>query len=240
MSAMLRGVLSQKSWRLEEVLVPAAIVWVLASMGVLSLCFPATGAALPGLSTLWGTVLVVQLPIGLLIHRFLRRHGTDWISGFGFRQPLRPALWAWVAGGVASNVVVLLAVNLGVQQLLHRLGGRTDLQAAVLALQGGSTAVKGTIAFTAIVLAPLIEEPLFRGILYQVGRDAGHPRLGLLASSMVFGVVHGNLPTLLPLTLFGAYQCWLYERTGNLLACILTHAGFNAVFVVLTLAGIKG
>lgn len=237
---MLRAVLSQKSWRLEEVLIPAGVVWVLAAMGLLSIWLPNANHTLPGLSTLWGTVLVIQLPIGLLIHRFLRRHETDWNRGFGFREPARPGLWWWVAGSVIACVSVLLVVNLGMQRLLQQFGGRTDLQAAVLALQNGPWTIQVTIAFTAIVLAPVIEEPLFRGILYQSCRDAGHPRLGLLATSLVFGIVHGNLPTLVPLTLFGGYQCWLYERTGNLLACILTHAGFNAVFVVLTLTGVPG
>jgi len=237
---MLPGVLSQKSWRLEEVLIPAGIVWVLAAMGVLAIWSPASSAVLPGLSTLWGTVLVIQLPIGLLIHRFLRRHATDWHRGFGFTQPTRPGLWIWVPVSVVGCVLILLGVNLAMQHLLLKLGWRTELQSAVLALQNGPWSVKATIAFTAVVLAPVIEEPLFRGILYQSCRDAGHPRLGLIGTSLVFGVVHGNLPTLVPLTLFGAYQCWLYERTGNLLACILTHAGFNAVFVGLTLAGVPG
>ena len=237
---MLIPVLSQKSWRLEEVLIPAGVVWVLAAMGILAIWIPNTNPALPGLSSLWGTVLVIQFPIGVLIHRFLHRHDTTWEIGFGFRQQPRPGLWIWVLASVAGCVTVLLGVNLGIQQLLLKVGWRTDLQAAVLALQSGSWAVKATISFTAIVLAPVIEEPLFRGILYQSCRDAGHQRAGFVLTSLVFGLVHGNLPTLVPLTLFGAYQCWLYERTGNLLACMLTHAGFNAVFVGLTLAGVTG
>lgn len=231
-------VLSTKSWKLEEVLIPAALVWVLASLGLLAIWSPGTTASLPSLSTLWVTALVIQLPIVLLVHRFLRRHGTGWTLAFGFSQRTQPRLWIWVIGSVVGCAVVLTGVSLGIQELAKLSGWKAGLQSTVLALQNGSAGVKATIAFSAIFLAPVVEEPLFRGILYQSCRDAGYRRSGWVLTSLIFGVVHGNLPSLLPLTLFGAYQCWLYERTGNLLACILTHAGFNAVFVGLILAGL--
>lgn len=208
-------------------------------MGIWSIFLPTTPAGPPSLAPLWAAVLVLQVPVLLLIHRFLLRHGTGWIAGFGLRVRPLPKLLGWVGGSVFLCVVTLLAVNVFMQALTKRLGWQSDLQSVVLALQNGSVAVKATIAFTAIVLAPIVEEPLFRGILYQSCRDAGHRWAGLVLTSLIFGVVHGNLPTLLPLSLFGAYQCWLYERTGNLLVCILTHAGFNAVFVLLTLTGIS-
>ena len=234
---MVRPVLARKSWRLEEVLIPATAIGLLTAVGLLSLFAHKTESPPSGMGMLWASVVVFQFPLLLLVHRFLHRHGENWVHGFGFDLPTRPALWLWVVGGVAGCVTSLLAVNWGMQWLMQYLGWPAGLQSAVEALQNGTWGVRASIAFTAVGLAPLVEEPLFRGILYQTCRDAGYRRSGLWFTSLVFGLVHGHLPSLLPLTLFGAYQCWLYERTGNLLACILTHAGFNAVFVVLTLTG---
>ncbi|HOB32537.1 MAG TPA: CPBP family intramembrane metalloprotease, partial [Verrucomicrobiota bacterium] len=43
------------------------------------------------------------------------------------------------------------------------------------------------------------------------------------------GVIHANLKTFIPLTVLALVMTLLYERTGNLLAPIATHATFNAV-----------
>jgi hypothetical protein len=80
-----------------------------------------------------------------------------------------------------------------------------------------------------VITAPLVEEVLFRGLLYVSVKQAGHPRIALWGVAVLFGLSHGHLPTLVPLTLFGLILTWLYERTNNLLAPIAAHAGFNAV-----------
>lgn len=220
--------------------IPLALVSVLVLAGLVSLVSPRRDPSEPSAASVWAVMLVIQGPILLLTHWFLRRHGLGWKDGFGFDVRPRPQLWIWVAGSILGSVLVLLGVNLALQELLTHSGGRPDLQDGIRALESGPTGVQIAIAFAAIVMAPLVEEALFRGILYQWMRDAGHPRLSLVLTSVTFGLVHGHLPTLLPLTLFGGYLCWLYERTGNLLACILTHAGFNGVFVLLTLIGAAG
>lgn len=232
--------LSAKFWRGPEMVIPVALVSVLVLAGLVSLVSPRPDPSVPSAVSVWTVMLVIQGPILLLTHWFLRRHGMGWKDGFGFGLHPRPRLWIWITGSILGSVLVLLGVNLALQQFLTHFGGRPDLQDGIRALESGPPGVQVAIAFAAIVMAPLVEEALFRGILYQWIRDAGHPRLALVLTSVTFGLVHGHLPTLLPLTLFGAYLCWLYERTGNLLACILTHAGFNAVFVVLTLIGAAG
>ena len=229
-----------KSWRASEMPIPLAVVMMLTLGGAAGLAFRRPSESLPSVGSIWVTVLVIQVPVILMVHRFLRRHGVGWVDGFGFRQGSRAALMGWVLGGIAGSVVVLQGVNLAMVELLRRLGVPADLQASVRALQTGPAAVKVSVALTATILAPLMEESLFRGILYQWVRDTGHRRVAMILTSVVFGVVHGNLPSLVPLAFFGGYLCWLYERTGNLLACILTHAGFNAVFVGFLLAGCSG
>ena len=70
---------------------------------------------------------------------------------------------------------------------------------------------------------PLVEEVLFRGILYPSVKQLGYPRLALWGTSLFFGLIHSNLMTFVPLTVLSLLLVWLYERTGNLLAPILTH-----------------
>jgi membrane protease YdiL (CAAX protease family) len=79
--------------------------------------------------------------------------------------------------------------------------------------------------FLAAALAGFSEELLFRGLL--------QPRLGLLATSAVFGILHGPSRGLLPLAAWaggaGYVLGLLYRATGNLLLPTLVHALYDLV-----------
>ena len=83
----------------------------------------------------------------------------------------------------------------------------------------------------ACVLAPFLEEMLFRGIilrsfLHQYSRTAS-----ILGSSLLFGVAHLNIYQFVTAFIAGIVLGWLYERTRSLWPCILLHAAGNT-FVV--------
>jgi membrane protease YdiL (CAAX protease family) len=93
-----------------------------------------------------------------------------------------------------------------------------------------------TLGAAAILLAPLAEEILFRGILYPAIKQAGYPHLALWGTVLLFAAVHMNAVTFLPLAVLALLLTALYERTNNLLAPIFAHALFNALnFVTLFL-----
>ncbi|MCC5831226.1 MAG: CPBP family intramembrane metalloprotease [Phycisphaeraceae bacterium] len=89
-----------------------------------------------------------------------------------------------------------------------------------------------------IILAPILEEIIFRGMMHQsigsmIGTD--HRRLVLIMAALAFTVVH--LPALHTPWMMGQLFIlalalgWLYERTGSLWPCILMHAMFNLLNV---------
>jgi membrane protease YdiL (CAAX protease family) len=80
----------------------------------------------------------------------------------------------------------------------------------------------------AILLAPFVEEVVFRGILYPSIKQSGFHRLALWGTSFFFALTHSNLMILLPLTLLAIVLTLLYETTNNLIAPIVTHSLFNA------------
>ena len=93
----------------------------------------------------------------------------------------------------------------------------------------------GLLAFVLItvVLAPLGEELLFRGVLYPAMKRAGFPRLAWWGTSLLFATIHFNRPIFIPLLLLSLLLVWLYEYTDNFLAPLTTHALFNAANLVL-------
>jgi membrane protease YdiL (CAAX protease family) len=79
-----------------------------------------------------------------------------------------------------------------------------------------------------MVIAPLVEELLFRGVLHRtLAHRLGIP-LGTLCSSCVFGAVHGNLLAGVPVAILGAILALELERTGSIWTCVALHAAFNA------------
>ena len=86
-----------------------------------------------------------------------------------------------------------------------------------------------TLAAIIIVLVPVAEELLFRGILYPWIKQAGFPRLALWGTAVVFAAMHVNLTSFVALFILALILTWLYERTNNLLATITAHSLFNAL-----------
>ena len=83
-------------------------------------------------------------------------------------------------------------------------------------------------AVFAVVLAPVTEEFIFRGLLYPFIKQFGWPRLAFGGVSVLFALIHFDVATFLPLLLLALVLVWLYEKTDNLLAPITVHALFNA------------
>jgi membrane protease YdiL (CAAX protease family) len=85
----------------------------------------------------------------------------------------------------------------------------------------------------AVVGAPIVEEIIFRGLLFgALVRSMGFVAAAIV-SSLVFAAVHGyGLEGTLAVTLTGSLLCWIYWRTGRLWTAILAHGVHNAIVVL--------
>ena len=87
-----------------------------------------------------------------------------------------------------------------------------------------------TILYTFVLLeAPLLEEPLFRGVIFGGFSKIMPIWLAMALSGFLFAFVHVNAATLIPLWFLGIAFAWLYVRTGTLLAPMAVHFIFNAI-----------
>lgn len=109
----------------------------------------------------------------------------------------------------------------------------------------------------AVVVAPVLEEMIFRGLLQTVIRSFLETRnviphqngldqpcltegrnrawIAILISSALFSMVHGNVPHWPALFVFGVCLGYSYEKSGSLFRPIFIHALFNATSVILVL-----
>jgi membrane protease YdiL (CAAX protease family) len=164
----------------------------------------------------------------LLAHRFLKDHGSTWSDGFGLRN--KPVMAATYGLLVACTFLPIgWMLHLGAFSVLKWLNFAPEIQPAVQALKD-TVLLKDQVALgiVAILLAPLAEEVLFRGILYPAIKQSGHPRLALWITSLAFAAIHGHAPSFVPLLLLALLLTWAYEHTQSLVAPIVAHACFNA------------
>jgi membrane protease YdiL (CAAX protease family) len=234
--------LSPKPWRLDAVLQLLAGIFVCMIAGALfvSLLHHARiagfrsedglGMILVGTLSLHGAALV-------LIHFFLREHEINWRAALGWGQ----THFARFIGPMVLTIAFILPVAGALQmfsyQLLTKLGHPPAEQEAVeLFSKAQSNLSIVYLIFFAVILAPVAEEFIFRGILYPFIKQLGYPKLSLLGVSLAFASIHGSLVIVLPLFVFALAQTWLYEKTDCLLAPMITHSVFNLTNLVVMFA----
>lgn len=91
-----------------------------------------------------------------------------------------------------------------------------------------------TLVVMAVLMAPLFEEIIFRGIILKgLLNDKVRPKTAILISSVLFGLVHGNPWQFVGAVMLGSVIGLVYYKTKSLLLPILLHAFNNACSVVL-------
>lgn len=84
----------------------------------------------------------------------------------------------------------------------------------------------GTIAVSAI-LAPIIEEILFRGIVFKSLKKVIPVWTAIIVSSVLFGIYHMNIVSVIYASCMGIVAAIIYERKNNLIFPIFVHIGNN-------------
>lgn len=184
---------------------------------------PVIASAVLGALIYGAFLLVVYL-------RIVRRPGVGW-SGLGFRRPplLPLALTPLIAIG---QLVALAATNAVVISLI---GGEIENPqvAAITGQQGFSWLNFGLMLLLAGAIAPLVEEVLFRGLLYGWLRSHLSAAPAVITSAAIFSALH-VIPVLLPaIFVIGVVLAIAYEYSDSLWIPILLHAMQNSVVVVL-------
>lgn len=101
----------------------------------------------------------------------------------------------------------------------------------------GITTMQTLLLFLAVaILTPIKEELIFRGIIHRFFEHRYHFWVGLIISSLIFGLLHFGFPW--SAIFMGAVFVWLYRVTNSLLPPILLHIawnGFAALLMIMSL-----
>ena len=141
---------------------------------------------------------------------------TGLVLGFAMLPPV--ILTAWLADG-----------------LLRWLGLPPSQQAVFTTLADPSlgTAAQALLIFVAVVVAPLAEEAVFRGVVFPALLHSGRLFRALLLVNVLFALLHLHLPSCLPLLAVGLSLSFGMLATGSLLTPAIMHAIFNGEMLLI-------
>lgn len=135
------------------------------------------------------------------------------------------------AGGALSSVVFgvacLFTVSVGLAflySIFPDLANHSNSDELTEMMESGNLflTVLNVTVFTGIV-----EEVLFRGLIYNTLKKAAPRGAAILASAVIFGLAHMNIEQFFYTALLGALLCLVYDRFDSIIAPIILHATFN-------------
>lgn len=85
----------------------------------------------------------------------------------------------------------------------------------------------------AVILAPIFEEILCRGLILNTLNKVMHKWVAIILSSAIFGIIHGNPIQFIYATALGILLGWIYTKTDSILIPILCHLAFNLTSTLL-------
>ena len=156
--------------------------------------------------------------VGVLIYRKLRRGKGKMfrLSMRGFNPML--ILWGFVLV-LITGIVIEPVLNLFPEsflELLNNMGANGGWSVLMLA-----------------ILAPVLEEILFRGILLEAVREKYSSGRAIVVSALMFGVIHIIPQQVVNAFVIGLILGFIYVRTDSLWPVIIIHALNNAMAYVI-------
>jgi membrane protease YdiL (CAAX protease family) len=154
------------------------------------------------------------------------------VTSAGKRPFLQTLGWGWSPQFKWVHAVGLAFLMMGVAIASEKLLPHHETDLEQLLKLGYS--VRVMVALLAVLTAPLVEELVYRGVLYMgIERDWGK-RAGVIAATLLFALVHvpqyrqsiAAITAILSLSLaLTLVRAW----TGKLLPCVATHLVYNGV-----------
>jgi len=133
-------------------------------------------------------------------------------------------LLAWLAAIPLVVFTYLLSIK------LFNAAGSSNPIIAIIMESAGTDNIAAILLFysTLGIMAPCIEESLFRGFFYSFLRSRYGPIFSNIVSASLFAAAHLDPGAALPLFCLGSIFAYLFERTGSIVPGIVAHGLWNS------------
>jgi membrane protease YdiL (CAAX protease family) len=195
---------------------------------------PPSAASFSGEQLILATLLSWALILGPILISF-RARGIRVGQLFGFdRLPILRAV-VWGVGLLFTALPLVFGTSEIVTQWLRDRSAQDSQEIIQIFRDSTQPGQRVSIILLAVVIAPIAEELVFRGYLYTVMKRFFGSLPSLVFTAVLFGLVHVNVPALVPLFVLACTFTIAYEVTGSLFVPMAMHALFNALNLVAVL-----
>jgi len=178
--------------------------------------------------------------VGYLVVGLVFLYATG--RGIAYLDVDTPSEWKLIAG--VTTGILALRFAIVVPSWILFPGFVPAAPAGLEAAYEKGTIIAVMIPMSLFVVAPA-EEFLYRGVIQKYLREVFTPNAAIAGSGLLYALVHwftlGNPTTLDAAITMGGFVivglsfCWLYERTGTILAPIVAHGVYNSVIALSTI-----
>jgi membrane protease YdiL (CAAX protease family) len=186
------------------------LLWVLGVSVTLTFLLPLS------LVLVVAQALVIVPVLGWVLLRGLPLRDTFRLRPVGFRTVILSALIGMTSWPIISAAATLL------DKPLSRIGPYPATPAPSGWLEAAAYAV------TFLLIAPLTEEPIYRGFVLRAWLRRG-AWTGIVVSGFLFGLVHSQIAATVPIAFLGMILAWMSHRSGSIRNTIVAHAFYNLV-----------
>ena len=186
-------------------------------------CSAGAGTIISTVGFIGGLLINIKMSVGMI-----KKTAAD-------RKPYHTKaepVWNYVLMAAA-----VIGAVLGLNVLLELLGLTTssDAYQTVQEQQYAAPFVIGIICYGLII--PVVEEMIFRGIIFNCLRRVMNLKIAAILSAVVFGVYHGNVVQGVYAFLMGLLLVYGYEYFGSFIVPALIHVAANVIAYMLGTAG---
>lgn len=178
--------------------------------------------------------MISQAVPGIIVVVFLVFRQINTVEFFGLRWKKAPYLL--LIAPMAAVTVQILFIGMEVagysKALQHIFGDLKPQEIVRIYQETHAVTIRLLLAVMAVVIAPVVEELVFRGYIYAVCKRYAGRVIATFFASLFFAAVHFNIPALLPLFMLAIVLTVAYELSGSLWVPVSIHACFNAVTLV--------
>lgn len=177
-----------------------------------------------------GTILLISASLSLLIYALIDRKK-------GLRQ-------AWSMHPISFTHILLLLVlgascGLVMGYILNFFSQMEGLKYSFETYEEMTGDLLGESSLLLLILAigiaaPVIEEILFRGMVFRRLRETMRLPFAFILQSLLFGLYHFNWIQSTYATVLGLLLTWIFLRYGSIFAAICVHMGINVFGVIST------
>ncbi|MDP8299871.1 MAG: type II CAAX endopeptidase family protein [Candidatus Tantalella remota] len=181
----------------------------------------------------FNTAVMNVVGISVIFYFIVRKYGQKIeVVGLSAKKFLKGVFYGLT--GYLAIIPVLILIMVVTYFVTKMFAYKPPVQPIVeIFMEEKQTAVLWFSTLFAAIFSPIAEEIFFRGFMYKAMKRKWGVFWSMLATALVFSLLHTHIVGFLPIFVLGLLLAYLYERTGSLVPSICVHIVHNVGMVIL-------